>query len=74
MRDRILHSLTPRPRVPVAAVVIPSSAKKVPEFRMMLCMLNDERKVIGQDDAELLLNDGILNRMKIKIEFLKGEA
>ena len=29
---------------------------------------------INQVDAELLLNDGILSRMKIKIEFLRGRC
>ena len=41
------------------------------EFQMMLCLIGDQRKVIGQRDAELLLNDGILSRMNIRIEFMK---
>ena len=38
---------------------------------MMLCMASGEREEIGQQDAEIVLNDGILYRMKIKVEFLK---
>ena len=41
------------------------------EFQMMLCMASGEREEIGQQDAEIVLNDGILYRMKIKVEFLK---
>ncbi len=40
------------------------------EFQMMICLINDQRKMIGQKDAELLLNDGILSRMKLRIEFM----
>jgi hypothetical protein len=44
------------------------------EFQMMLFLVNNRRTVIGQQDTELLLNDGILNRMKISIEFFKGSG
>jgi hypothetical protein len=43
----------------------------IQEFQMMLCLVGDQRQVIGQLDAELLLNDGILSRMKLRIEFMK---
>lgn len=45
-----------------------------PHFTMMLFFLSGERKIMHGDDAELLLNNGILSRMKIKIELAKGEA
>jgi hypothetical protein len=44
------------------------------EFQMMLCLVNNQRKVIGQTDAELLLNDGLLTRMNIHIEFYKDPS
>ncbi len=44
------------------------------EFQMMLCLVNQRRKIIGQQDAQRVLNDGILNRMNIPIEFFGGGA
>jgi hypothetical protein len=40
------------------------------DFAIMLHM-SDKRRMIVREDAEILLNDGILNRMKIRIEFFK---
>ena len=42
-----------------------------PDFSMMLYFIDGNRKQIFRHDTEILLNDGILSRMKIKIEFLK---
>ena len=56
------------------AVLIASNGKrtwKSPEFGMMFAFVNGEQKMMGSDDAEMVLNEGILTRMKIKIEFLK---
>ena len=39
------------------------------ETKMMFVFVGGERFFIGKEDAEIVLNDGILNRMKIKIEF-----
>ena len=44
---------------------------------MILYMLNGHLKVLNPADAELVLNDGILNRMHVRIELfrdLKGQA
>lgn len=59
--------------IPPGAVVTYMGVPQAPieEFKAMLYLCNGERKVIGTTDAEILLNDGILNRMKLKIEFLK---
>jgi hypothetical protein len=43
------------------------------EAGMVLHMLNGHRKIIHPVDAELILNDGILHRMKIKIELFRGK-
>jgi hypothetical protein len=39
---------------------------------MVLHMFDGHRKFITPVDAEMLLNDGILNRMRIKIELYRG--
>ena len=44
------------------------------EFQLMLCMVGGDRYEIGQTDATLLLEDGILERMDIKVEWLNGRA
>ena len=41
---------------------------------MIFFMIGGVKSVIGLQDAERVLNDGILNRMKIKIEFLEAGA
>jgi hypothetical protein len=40
-------------------------------FSMMLHFVGGKREQICQADAEILLNDGILSRMKLKIEFMR---
>jgi hypothetical protein len=40
---------------------------------MVLHMANGHCKYIGPHDAEILLNDGILNRMRIRIELYRGQ-
>ena len=47
------------------------SGKTANSFGMIFYFVGGERKIIGKDDAEIVLNDGILHRMKVKIEFLK---
>jgi hypothetical protein len=42
---------------------------RIANFIMLLHFMSGEKKMISRDDAEILLNDGILNRMRIKIEF-----
>lgn len=42
-----------------------------PEFSMMFYFVNEGRLLIKQTDTEIVLNDGILNRMKIKIELMR---
>jgi hypothetical protein len=42
------------------------------EVGMVLHMSNGHCKYIGPHDAEILLNDGILNRMRIRIELYRG--
>ena len=34
----------------------------------MIVNMTDKRRLIKREDAELLLNDGLLNRLRIKIE------
>lgn len=46
----------------------------MPFFVMVFYFMSGERKLVHQDAAEMVLNDGILSRMKIKIEFVKGAA
>jgi hypothetical protein len=41
----------------------------LPDFTMMLYFMDGQRKIITRDDAEIVLNDGILNRMGIKVGF-----
>ncbi|TMQ34699.1 MAG: hypothetical protein E6K70_06245 [Planctomycetota bacterium] len=64
-------------------VIIPPGSRRVyrsrteavvGEWQMMLCMIGDKRSVIGQVDARMLLCDGILDRMGIKIEMLGEDA
>lgn len=45
--------------------------RHVANVGMLLHMINGDRPYIHIQDAELLLNDGILNRMKIKISLLQ---
>ena len=47
---------------------------KMPNFGMILHLVKSDAKIIGREDAETVLNDGILYRMKIKIEFLPFPA
>jgi hypothetical protein len=35
---------------------------------IIICLINGEQWGISKEDAEIILNDGILNRMKIKIQ------
>lgn len=42
------------------------------QFVMVLDFMNGERQVIDADNAEIILNDGILNRMHVKIELAKA--
>jgi hypothetical protein len=44
----------------------------LPHFAMILCFINGDRKMIKGADVEMVLNDGILNRMKIRIELAEG--
>ncbi len=44
------------------------------QFAIMLHMLDSDRKMIFGDDVEAVLNDGILNRMKIPIELAKNKG
>jgi hypothetical protein len=40
---------------------------------MVLYMVNGHKKIVHPVDAELVLNDGILNRMHIPIKLLRPE-
>jgi hypothetical protein len=40
----------------------------VPGVGMILYMIDGDRQMISREDAEILLNDGILSRMKVRIE------
>lgn len=42
------------------------------EAGMILHMLNGHKKIIHPVDAQLILNNGILNRMRIRIELFRG--
>ena len=42
----------------------------LPDFSLMVHMM-DKRRLVNREFAEILLNDGILNRMRIKVEFCK---
>jgi hypothetical protein len=48
------------PKNPVEATEVPAG--------MVLHLIGDDFRIIHPKDAELILNDGILNRMRIKIE------
>lgn len=50
------------------------TSKPFPTFLLMLFFVNGDRKIMHGDDGEMVLNDGILNRMRIRIEFAKGEV
>ena len=39
---------------------------------MVLYMVNSHMKFLHHKDAEILLNDGLLNRLRIKIELFHG--
>jgi hypothetical protein len=47
-------------------------APPLPHFGMMLYFISGDRKMIFHDDVAIVLNDGILNRMGIRIELAKG--
>jgi hypothetical protein len=44
------------------------------EVGMILHMIDGTRKLLTPEDAEIVLNDGILARMKIRIELFRGQA
>jgi hypothetical protein len=48
------------PKKPTAVTEVPAG--------MVLHLIGNDFRVIHPSDAELILNDGILNRMRIKIE------
>lgn len=44
----------------------------IPQMIMLLHKVNGETLIVGAESAEHILNDGILNRMRIKIQLHKG--
>jgi len=65
----------------IERVVIPLSPKwlgdklgnpiaPLPSFGMALHMIDGSKKVLTREDAEILLNDGLLNRLRIRIELI----
>ena len=62
------------PQVPVLTVTTPhGKVLDLPEVGMVLHLVDNAIRVIHYADAEILLNDGILNRMRIPIEFYRGD-
>ncbi|HEX4142974.1 MAG TPA: hypothetical protein VHY91_05450 [Pirellulales bacterium] len=54
--------------IPQSEVIsIPETGEEIPAG-MVLHMVNDRTKIIMPPAAEAILNDGILNRLRIKIE------
>ena len=52
----------------------PRKVLDLPEVGMVLHLVDNAIRVIHYADAEILLNDGILNRMRIPIEFYRRES
>lgn len=63
--DDLQRAVIPTAPVQLTYMGVPQAVLPV---GMILFSLEDRREMITVPDAELLLNDGILNRMRVKIE------
>ena len=60
------------PQMPSVVLSGPDARSTEVEAGLILHMINGHKKIVHPFDAELVLNDDILNRMRIKIELFRG--